>query len=238
MIAHPGLDFRADVLEAMRAVCVQDHVDVHNRHLRLRIGICIYCHLRPSTGCDVLGDPRAKHLSRIQCRPTRSSRTVCACRLADSVNARDIRAPPRIDRDAAVHVFIFHRKLQRVCGDVDFVARIKFNLERVHMAQPINRQVMVATCVTQVCPDIIVQPIQAELLITGHRQKVAIEVHKDSPSLLPFSKNGQIDKATFKIQHAAGVERSLIALAKNVRRHLLSGAIVVGEEVTFRAIRA
>ncbi|MOA05660.1 hypothetical protein D3C78_1252700 [compost metagenome] len=86
----------------------------------------------------MFGRACAEYLPGIQRRTTRTCHTMRTCGLADRIAARQVGPPPGIDHDAAVHVLVVHRKFQRLAGDVDLVAPVEFDRERVHMPQPVD----------------------------------------------------------------------------------------------------
>ena len=46
-------------------------------------------------------------------------------------------------------------------------------------------------------------------------------------------RNGHVQQAGAKVHHSGGMERPLVSLAKNVRRQLLGGTVVVSQKVMF-----
>ncbi|MNE55457.1 hypothetical protein D3C80_1502920 [compost metagenome] len=116
------------------------------------------------------------------------------CGLADRIAARQVGPPPGIDHDAAVHVLVVHRKFQRLAGDVDLVAPVEFDRERVHMLQPVDRPFLHRAGVFDVAADVCVETVKAERKIAGHRQRIAIEVHKDPPPGRRLAEDRKVDQ--------------------------------------------
>ena len=70
-----------------------------------------------------------------------------------------------------------------------------------------------------------------------NRFGVAVEVHEYLPVRLGLAKNREINQARTEVEHARGVERPLITLAEDIGDEFLSRAVVIGEEITFAALR-
>ena len=95
--------------------------------------------LRPAAGGDMLGGARAEHLAGVERRAAGARDAMGAGGLADRVAARQAAAAPGVDGDAAVHVLVVDGELQRLGGDVDLVAAVELDRERVHVPQPVDR---------------------------------------------------------------------------------------------------
>ncbi|MBA4352862.1 MAG: hypothetical protein C0427_16645, partial [Rhodobacter sp.] len=154
----------------------------------------------------MFGGPRSKDLPRVQRRPAGPGHTMGPGRLSNRIDRGMRTAAPDIHRHPAIHVLVVHGKFQRLGRDVDLVAAVKLDRQRVHVAQPVDRQGLHRSRRAQIGPHIRVQPVKAEPLIPRHGKRIAVEIHEHPPPRRRFPRNRQIDKAGPEVEHPRRME--------------------------------